>query len=240
MTKFLVGVVFLLSSAIGTGAGADAPKSPDPVVVVPKAVIAGPTTAPIGRMVILKMTGSVGDDPQISCTPKNTNWYQVRFNPNELGVVFDTDKPGDYIFAFAVNKTGRTAIAIHVVTITGPGPGPSPSPTVFDLTDVYKQDLAAGVGVEGSAKLLAACYSQAPGGLFKTLKTNKDLQDAMHQLVDTTVGSGKLPNTRKAIAADVIAVLGSNSTASFDVQAATAEWNKISQSLLAAENKSSE
>lgn len=233
MRKFLAGFTALL--LIGTVFGADpTPPKTDPAITVPKALIVGPSSAPIGRMVILKMTGSVGDDPQITCTPKNTNWYQVRFNANELGVVFDTTTPGDYIFAFAVNKSGRTAIALHVVNIAGSTP-PSPN-TVLDLKTPYLQDLAAGVGVKGSAKLLAACYSQAPKGLFNTLKTNKDLQDAMHQLVDTTVGSGKLPNTRKAIAADVIAVLGPNSAASFNVQAATTEWAKIAAALLAADD----
>jgi hypothetical protein len=199
----------------------------------PSIVFNGPSTKALGRMAIIKVTFT-GDDLKFDCNPKNDYWMLVKFFDDSVGIIFDAEKSGTFVFVAAVNGNGKTAVATYSIIITGdpltPVIPPAPTDTLVQkLQQAYNTE--TGVGKSDHRISLVKAYQQGSTDFIPAAKTNADLAGMQKQLNEKLIGVGTLPQVRAVIAAETIATLGSSATATLDRTKATNLWNRIADAL---------
>lgn len=193
-------------------------KSADPI-----AKISGPQFRQPGQLLILNTTGTVGQDPKITCNPENNDYQLVKLTDGSTGIFFSTIRPGTYVFALGVNQDNKTAITTYQVLIAdapNPNPPPGPTPPVPpgptppvpppvppspDTSPYYKQlqeAFSKDKGTTQDAKQLAAFYRQVALKYLPDEKVTNFSQvlTSMRQGIDQYIPKTSLTNTRQAIA----------------------------------------
>lgn len=95
----------------------------------PASIIRGPLESPIGELIVLDGSSSIGTGHQ---------WMLVgsrkTFLPVDEGrkVVFSSGTPGQFVFVLAVASEGQASLSTHTVVVGTPGPlPPEPGPQPF-------------------------------------------------------------------------------------------------------------
>lgn len=190
----------------------------NPAAVDPVASLQGPTQSEPGDLVIIKATGTTGNDPKFDCFPNNTSWQAIKFLDNSYGIVFSTKTPGKYTFCLAVNLNSKTAMKCHTITIGNPvpvPPGPNPIPPGPGPVpnDPFYQTLLKAYQADNSPKDSKIAFSKVFNEAVKAVdsaETSGDLMSATLKIASELVPKGTLTNTKQVVKEELIKFFPNN------------------------------
>jgi hypothetical protein len=173
----------------------------------------GPKKAEARTLIELKITGDLGDDPQVMCFPESGNWKLVRaVTTNDLTIMFvpvDSEDGTSFDFLFVSAKEKKVISARHTIVVGGAKPNPKPNPTPDPVKpNRFTDQLKAKYLVSPDAQALDALIGVLMQVQVTKFNTWTDARNALINAAKRDIDAGgakKLPGVRDEIAYAILA-----------------------------------